>query len=51
MGRFLLICLGGAIGTGARYLTALIAARWLGVSRQTFSYYVRRFGIGGNGVR
>jgi len=27
------------------------AARWLGVSRQTFSYYVRRFGIGGNGVR
>jgi len=31
MGRFLLICLGGAIGTGARYLTALIAARWLGV--------------------
>ena len=31
MGRFLLICLGGAMGTGARYLTALIAARWLGV--------------------
>ena len=27
------------------------AARWLGVSRQTFSYYVRRFGIGGSGVR
>ena len=30
MGRFLLICLGGSIGTGARYLTALVAARWLG---------------------
>jgi len=28
--RFLLICLGGSIGTGARYLTALIAARWFG---------------------
>jgi CrcB protein len=28
--RFLLICLGGAIGTGARYLTSLAAARWLG---------------------
>ena len=31
MERFLLICLGGAIGTGARYLTAIAAARWLGV--------------------
>lgn len=30
MGRFLLICLGGAIGTGARYATAVIATRWLG---------------------
>ena len=30
MERFLLICLGGSIGTGARYLTALIAARWFG---------------------
>ncbi len=30
--RLLLICLGGAIGTGARYLTALVAARWLGSS-------------------
>ena len=30
MERFLLICLGGAIGTGARYLTAVVAARWLG---------------------
>jgi CrcB protein len=28
--RFLLICLGGALGTGARYLTTLLAVRWLG---------------------
>jgi len=25
MTRFLLICLGGAVGTGARYLTALFS--------------------------
>lgn len=30
MERFLLICLGGAIGTGLRYLTSGLAARWLG---------------------
>ena len=30
MERFLLICLGGSIGTGARYLTAVFAARWFG---------------------
>jgi CrcB protein len=28
--RFLLICLGGAIGTGLRYLAALAAAHWFG---------------------
>jgi fluoride exporter len=28
--RFLVICLGGAIGTGLRYLTSGMAARWLG---------------------
>jgi CrcB protein len=28
--RFLLICLGGAIGTGMRYLTVLVAVKWLG---------------------
>ena len=32
MSRFLLICLGGAAGTGARYLTALWAAATLGSS-------------------
>jgi CrcB protein len=32
MSRFLLICLGGAVGTGARYLTALWAAAALGSS-------------------
>ena len=30
MERFLLICLGGAIGTGLRYLTSIVAARWFG---------------------
>jgi CrcB protein len=28
--RLLLVCLGGAIGTGLRYVTAGVAARWLG---------------------
>jgi CrcB protein len=28
--RFLLICLGGAIGTALRYLTSGVAAQWLG---------------------
>jgi CrcB protein len=28
--RFLLICLGGAVGTALRYLTSGVAARWLG---------------------
>ena len=30
MERFLLVCLGGAIGTGLRYVTGGLAARWLG---------------------
>lgn len=30
MGRLLIICLGGATGTGLRYLTGLMAARWWG---------------------
>jgi CrcB protein len=30
VGRFLLICLGGAVGTGLRYLTAVAAGQWLG---------------------
>ena len=30
MERFLVICLGGAIGTGLRYVTSGVAARWLG---------------------
>jgi CrcB protein len=28
--RFILICLGGALGSGVRYLVAIGAARWLG---------------------
>ncbi len=30
MERLLLVCLGGAIGSGCRYLVGLLAARWLG---------------------
>ncbi len=30
MTRFVLICLGGAAGTGARYLVGVGAGRWLG---------------------
>ena len=29
MQRFLLICLGGALGSGARYLVSLPTARWV----------------------
>ena len=31
MDRFIYICLGGAIGTGLRYLSGTLAIRWLGV--------------------
>ena len=31
MDRFIYICVGGAIGTGLRYLTSTLAVRWLGV--------------------
>jgi CrcB protein len=30
MERLVLVCLGGAIGSGLRYLTGSLAARWLG---------------------
>ena len=30
MGRLMLVCLGGAIGSGLRYLISVVAARWLG---------------------
>ena len=30
MSRFLLVCLGGALGTGARYLVSIGTLRWLG---------------------
>ena len=32
MERLLLICLGGAIGTGLRYLTGIVAADWFGTA-------------------
>jgi len=28
--RLVLVCVGGAVGTGLRYLAAIVAARWLG---------------------
>jgi fluoride exporter len=30
MGRLMLVCLGGAIGSGLRYVVSGLAARWLG---------------------
>jgi fluoride exporter len=30
VGRLLLICVGGALGTGLRYVTTVLAIRWLG---------------------
>ena len=32
MNRFALVCLGGAVGTGLRYLTGMLAVHWLGAS-------------------
>lgn len=32
MVRLLWVCFGGAIGSGARYLVSLLAARWLGAA-------------------
>lgn len=32
MVRLLWVCFGGAIGSGARYLASLLAARWLGAA-------------------
>ena len=44
MERFLLICLGGAIGTGARYLTAVVAVQWFGVEFPYGTLIVNLFG-------
>ena len=44
MERFLLICLGGAIGTGARYLTGIVAVRWLGIEFPYGTLMVNLFG-------
>jgi CrcB protein len=32
MARFLWVCLGGAAGSGARYLASILFARWLGAA-------------------
>lgn len=45
MARFLLICLGGAIGTGARYLIAVWMARMAGTA---FPYGTLLINIGGS---
>ena len=45
MTRFLLVCLGGAIGSGARYLTSLWAAASLGVA---FPYGTLIVNLGGS---
>jgi CrcB protein len=42
--RFLLICLGGAIGTGLRYITSILAARWFGAE---FPYGTLIVNLGG----
>jgi CrcB protein len=44
VGRFLLICLGGAIGTGARYLTGVATTHWLGTD---FPYGTLVVNLGG----
>src|SRR5262245_30545503 len=43
MGRLMLVCLGGAIGSGLRYLASGLAARWLGADFPygTFIVHVR----------
>ena len=42
--RFILICLGGAIGTGARYLTSLWAASAFGVAFPVGTFIVNVVG-------
>lgn len=45
MARFLLICLGGAIGTGARYMVAVWVARTVGTA---FPYGTLLINVGGS---
>lgn len=45
MGRLLLVCLGGAVGTGLRYAVAGLAARWLGAD---FPYGTLLVNLGGS---
>ena len=45
MARFLLICLGGAIGTGARYMVAIWSARTIGTA---FPYGTLFVNVGGS---
>ena len=45
MGRLMLVCLGGAIGSGLRYLISVVAARWLGAD---FPYGTLIVNVGGS---
>ena len=45
MGRLMLVCLGGAIGSGLRYLVSVAAARWLGAD---FPYGTLIVNVGGS---
>jgi fluoride exporter len=44
MERFLLVCIGGAVGTGARYLVATTAPRLLGASFPYGTFIVNAIG-------
>jgi len=44
MGRLILICLGGALGTGVRYVVSGLAARWLGADFPYGTLIVNLFG-------
>jgi fluoride exporter len=45
MGRLMLVCLGGAIGSGLRYLISGLAARWLGADFPYGTFFVN---VGGS---
>src|SRR5262245_6687181 len=50
VGRLLLICLGGALGTGVRYAVSGLAARWLGADFPYGTLIVNLFGSFAIGV-
>lgn len=44
LGKLLWVCMGGALGSGARYLVSLGAARWLGVGWPWGTFAVNALG-------